>query len=364
VATQISLDSARSAFEIGRFDTALATLRQLPLQAAAPAERIEAQRLHCLSAYRLGELDEAADEARAVVGMGAGAGQGDAAPDHPGRFDVLTVGVVAAGELARYDESLEHLRALLALASRAGHLTAHVRGRGSAAVCFTLLGDPWAGRRVLAELIGLFQGLPDQTRLEATARNNHASVCLQIARMAVQGADTEASADAAEHARASMERLREIAALLSDARLVAFADVHEGELALLCGHTAQALPLLTDALARAEEAGLWAHTRQLHLLVAEALVQGADASAALTHLAAVGAKLGPGHELGARIRHHALLHRAHAALGHDAKALHHLERARELADYRHYRQQHAQSRFLRARLEMEHLYPYRGADRA
>jgi hypothetical protein len=61
----------------------------------------------------------------------------------------------------------------------------------------------------------------------------------------------------------------------------------------------------------------------------------------------------------ARIRYHSQLQRVLAARGDNVAALDHFERARSLAQYRQYRQARAQSRFLRARLELEHLYRFR-----
>ena len=349
-----TLETARAAFDGGRFDIALQILRALPEVLGDSAERAEIARLRCMSAYRLGELDEAATLVSLIIDpVGSHA-------DDAGRFDMLAIGVVAAGELARFDEAIEHLRRLLSLATRAGTLASHVRGRGSVAICFALLGDAWAGQRLLAELIGLFQGLPEQLRLEATARNNHTSVCLQLVRLATQGGDAAGAAEAMDHAQSSLDRCVEIASTLNDPRLKAFANVHQGEVAMMRGDPAHALALLTPAAAEAESTGLWAHCRQLNLLMAEARLTAGDSTAALTHLDKAGARLGEGHEIGLRIRVHSGLHRAWAARGDSAQALGHLERARELAQYRQYRQMQAQSRFLRTRLEFEHLYPFRG----
>jgi hypothetical protein len=275
---------------------------------------------------------------------------------------VLTVSVVAAGELARYEQSLEHLRLVQQAASRAGTQHDFMRGRGTMANCFALLGDPWAGQRLLAELIGQFQasaGTTADRRLEATVRVNHASVCLQIARLARQGGETADCAEALEHAQASIERTREIARELQEARIASFADVHAAELALLRSEQDGALRLLVGAVDQADAAGLWAHARQLRLLEAEALHARGDDEAAWAQLCIVGTRLGEGHEIGARIRWHSQLQRVLMARGEPTLALKHLEHARTLAQFRQYRQSRAQSRFLRARLELEHLYRFR-----
>jgi hypothetical protein len=239
-----------------------------------------------------------------------------------------------------------------------------VRARGTAANAFALLGDPWAAQRLLSELIGLFQGFTNEPRLEAQVRGNHASVCVQVARMARAGGDGAASDDAFDLAEASIARTREIAAATGEARIAAFADVHAAECALLRARGREALALLGPAVAQAEARGLPAHLRQLRLLEAEALLVQGEAPAALHRLAAVAASVTPRHELAVRIRLHALLHDAHLHTGAEAAAREHLARARGLEALRHFRQLHAQSRFARTRLELEHLYRYRdGAPR-
>ena len=66
-------------------------------------------------------------------------------------------------------------------------------------------------------------------------------------------------------------------------------------------------------------------------------------------------------ELGARIHYHSQLQRVFSAEGDAGAALAQIERARALAQYRQFRQAHAQSRYLRARLEQERLYRFRGS---
>ena len=346
------LSAVQTAYDGGRYLEALHAARAL--DAASPTFDAAAMRLRCLAAWRAGEIDEAARTAERMV-----AAVGSDANSAAARFDVLAVSVVAAGELARYDQSISHLKLLLPLAARADSLTEFVRARGTAAGCFTLLGDPWAGQRLLSELVGLFQGGTPERRLEATVRTNHASVCLQIARLAQQGGDAAGADEALEHAGASLLRAREIAGETNDDRIAAFADVHAAELALLQREPATALRLLAGAVAHAEAAGLAAHARQLRLLEAEARLGSDDTAGAQAVLEALRQRLGEGHELGVRIRFHSQQQRVCLALGDAAGALDHQEQARVLAQYRQYRQARAQSLHLRTRLELEHMYRYR-----
>ncbi len=348
------LATTQADYDAGRYLAALQQARALDRDDVGAAADGAALRLRCLAAYRLGELDESAAAALRLVLLAERDERAQAL-----RFDVLTVSVVASAELARFDQSIEHLRLVQQAAARAGTHTDFMRGRGTMANCFALLGDPWAAQRLLAELVGQFQAGSSQPRLEATVRGNHASVCLQIARLARQGDDTAGCDEALDHALASIERTREIAGALQDQRVGAFADVHAAELALLRGQHDSALTLLEGAVSHADAAGLWAHARQLRLLEAEALQSRGDSAAALGLLQTVGERLDDGHELGARIRYHSQLQRVLAARGDNVSALDHFERARSLAQFRQYRQARAQSRFLRARLELEHLYRFR-----
>jgi tetratricopeptide (TPR) repeat protein len=347
------LAHAHADYDAGRYADALLQARALEGGVSGPPDGATL-RLHCLAAYRLGELDEAAAVALRLVALTAHDERAQAL-----RFDVLAVSVMAAAELARFDQAIEHLHLVQQFAARAGTQAEFVRGRGTMARCFALLGDPWAAQRLLAELVGQFQGAGGEPGLEATVRVSHASVCLQLARMARQGGDAAACSEAIDHAQASVERTREIALQLGQQCIASFADVHAAELALLKGHHDGALVLVERALAEADDAQLWAHARQLRLLEAEALQLHGDADAAFDALCTVGRQLGDGHEIGVRIRYHSQLQRVLAARGDSVAALEHLERARTLAQFRQYRQARAQSRFLRARLELEHLYRYR-----
>jgi hypothetical protein len=353
---QSGLAATQAAYDSGRYEEALVQARALE----RAGDDQGATRLRCLAAYRLGELDDAACSAERLVSAAQRGGQVAAAP-----FDVLGVSVVAAGELARFDQCIEHLRLMQSAAARAGSLAEFVRGRGAAATAFALLGDLWAGQRLLSELAGMFQTGSGELRLEATVRTNHASVCLQIARMARQGQDAAACDEALDHAAASLERTREIARDSKDLRIAAFADVHAAELALLRSEPGPALVLLDGAVQRADSAGLWAHSRQLRLLEAEALLARGDVAGAHALLDAVASRLNEGHELSARIRFHSQMQRVLTLEGDSVGALAQLERARTIAQYRQYRQAHSQSRYLRARLELEHMYRFRpGARKA
>ena len=350
-----ALVAAQADLDAGRFQATLQVARAFDHDSVPPAERTEAVRLRTQAAFRLGELGEAADAAQALLDR-----LGGQAPTYPGRIRVLAVSVVAAAELARYEQALGHLQQMLSAAARSS-LEDYVRARGTAATCFALLGDPWAGQRLLSELLGLFQGLPSEAALEGVARNNHTGVCMLVARLARDAGDAAACAQALEHAEASLERSRELVTLTGDPRLGAFVDVHASEAMLLRGHAVAAIEPLKAAADHAADAGLPAHTRQLCVLLAEACLSAGEPERALQLLRDVATTLRDGHELSLRIRCRQLLHAALATTGQFELALAQAAQARTLEQYRLYHQLHTQSRFLRMRLELEHLYRYRAS---
>jgi hypothetical protein len=354
------LAEARAAFAQGQYALVLALLRPLERSPLVPLVRCEADSLHVVAAFRIGELAEAADRAEALnrdcdVGLEAAL---------PLRFDALAVDVVASGELLRFERSLDSLRQLLALASRLGKLGHWVRARGSAATCFALLGDLPAGRRVLAELAGAVHAPEIDPRFEATARGNLASVCLTLARQARAAGDDAAAADALEDVDAAIARSQEIAEQLRDTRIAAFVQVHLAERALLVSPHPQWLAPLQDAAETAARAGLAGHVRQLQLLQAELMCACGQHEAAALLLRGLRERLQPGHELSSRIRLHQVSARVQAALGDLAAAWAQRDEADKLQSLRQLRQSQAQSRFVRHRLELEHLFSRRPSSTA
>lgn len=344
------LAAVREAFHGGRFEPARVLARRLLGSPVPPEVALEARRLLANASFRLGHLPDTIEAGHSVID------QVGASSLHPARFDALALLVVAYGERAEYDASIEALRQLLGQAQRGDSLRDHVRARGSMAVCFTLMGDPWAGQRVLGELGQWLEKLPGESALEATVHNNHASIWLQIARSARDGGDAEARTDALVAAQATLQRARDLAGTLGDERVKAFADVHECEALLLAGDAPLVLKLVRDAMARADDAGLSAHGRFLRQLQAEAFIESNQPAAALRSLRALDARLGPGHDLTSRIRQLSLMYAACAAIGDYPQALVHIEQANELETMRAWRRAAAASKHLRLRLELEHVY--------
>ncbi len=308
--------------------------------------------LHCLAAFRLGQLGECLARARSFLqhvdpGVESTLEQ---------RFAVLAVAVVAAGESARYEECLEHLAELLGLASRLGGLSHYVRARGTAASAFLLMGDPWAAQRILSVLTCEFDRPHSEQRLETTMRCNHASLCLLLARMARDAGDDEAEQSALQDAEASVSRAMRQAVGLKDLRIVTYVQLHRAELSLRRGEIKKARVQLDGAAKDAEAAGLNAHWRHLQLLRAELLLAQGDPQQALDVLEALRQAEDANNEFSTRIRQRELEYLALVGLGRAADALQARQAYDKLLAYRSFRQARAQSTLMRTRLELEHLF--------
>lgn len=345
-----TLSQARSLHEANEPAQALRLARAVWDGVGDTAMRVEAGRLVCVNSYRLGEPGEAIRAGEATLALlKPGASQ-------TLRFDLLTVLVVAYGELARHDEAVQALRQLLAVAARRGRLADHARARSSMAACFAMMGDPWTAQHLLGTLANALQAMPRQGRAEARARLDLAWICLQAARMARDAADPAAAAAMLEAAQANLSRSDEIAAQQHGrSRIGVFSRMHQCEFELLSGRHAQALARVGVALADAERLQMQGHTRRLHLIQAELLLDTGHPRAALDLLEPMLEELGPGHELAARIRSFDLGARACIALGDTTRGVLCMEHQRALELYRMTRQLQALSRHAQARLEFEHL---------
>lgn len=343
------LNRARSLHQANEPAVALRLARSVWETPGDAATRVQAGWLVCVSSYRLGELAEAIH-----------AGEGALALLEPNasqtlRFDILALLVVAYGELARHDESVQALQQLVRLRTRRGTLRDHTRARSSMAACFALMGDPWTAQQLLGQLADGLRALPRQGRLEAKARINMAWIGLQAARMARDAADPDLAGRMLASARTSLARSEEITAQHGHSRIALFSQMHQCEYELLSGQHAQALERVAAALPKTRQAHLHAHTRRLELIQAELLLETGSARPALDVLEPLLLRLGPGHDLSARLQAFDLAARACAALGDTTRSLVCMERQRALELYRVTRQLQAMSRHARIRLELEHL---------
>jgi tetratricopeptide (TPR) repeat protein len=340
----------QQAFHEGRLADAVAATRR-----AAPDD-LGAAQCRAMAAFQLGEMTECADAAVRVAPETASnpAVQADQA-------SMLSASVVASCETLRFDQALAHLQQMLASARRSGDLASYMKARGTAANCFALMGDPWAAQRLLAELAGFFMPGANELAIETTVRGNLCATYLIIARWAKLGQDSESMEEAMTHAETNAQRSVELAASARSPRSKAFADVHLADIAILRGQPRQALGLLSAAIHSAEQAGFWGHVRALRVMQAEAALDAGELHAAHQALKAVAANLNEGHEISSRIRYYRLMQAWHTTQGQLAEAARQGQAALALEERRTYAQFLAQSKYLRTRLELEHLYRYRSS---
>lgn len=347
-----ALQRARALRDANDLAAAHELARQIWKRSTEAEQGIEAGVIACSAAFRLGELGhaiEAGEQVLALLRPGA---------VRPQRFDVLAQLTVAYGELARYDEAINAVLAMFDLSDRTRSLRDTVRARGTAASCFALMGDPWAAYRLMSDVADQLSALPGESRIEATARINTASICLLAARMSRAADDRSGTQDMLDAAAESVERTSAIARELGDARIEAFAQVHACEAALLRGQFAATLPRVRAALeqlagAQASHVRLPAQERWLRLFEAEILIEQGEAGQALQTVQPLVRQLGPNHELSARIRVLDLLARATAANGDAPRALTFRERFLALEQHRSARQLRAVSFHHRARADIE-----------
>jgi tetratricopeptide (TPR) repeat protein len=355
-----ALELARQRFADGRLVAVVELLEPIDRQDLPATQVASIDHLQCVASFRLGQLSDSLRCAQSFLTRVDSGIESEVEQ----RFSVLAVAVVAAGELALYEQSLQYLAELLTLSARLGDLSHYVRARGTAASAFLLLGDLWAAQRVLNALSGEFDRAHDEQRLETTMRCNHASLCLQLVRMAREADDAEAATQALQEAAVSVRRATSRASELQDLRLVIFVRLHEVELSMLQGHLEQAEQHLAHALHDAQSAGLNAHWRHMQLLEAELLLMRGTADRALPILEGLVAAEHAGNELSTRIRLHDLQCRCLSALGHHAAALSARQAHDKLQAARAFRQGRAQSTLMRTRLEMEHLFLRRSDGKA
>ncbi len=353
---ETSLDQLRRDFAAQQFNQVLrashAWLRSVAAAAPERDTQVDVLRMRALSAQRMGELALARKACRQALRL---LGEDRT---HPLRLEVLVVLVNVAGQLVRLDESINALRELLPITSRSERLADYVRGRSTTANFFAYLGDPWAARHIFDEVIVALDKLPEQRRLKAVALNNVVAACVHQARMAELGGDQGDTAKALASARSYIETMRVAVAEVGDGSLAAVAGLNTAEVALMAGETTVARSVLLPAAEQARAREWHANAWRLDVMLAEAALHDGDAALARQHLLSVG-PLGAGHEVELRILWHGLMHRAHAGPDPAAERLahQHLRDTQALVGMRLYRQQRAQSRYLRTRLELDYLYP-------
>lgn len=347
------LQRCRELLEAGELRKSVELQLALPAAEMTAAQQLDLATLQCRAAFRAGEHADAVEAAARVLALS----EADTEAGLAARFDALAVQAVSAGELASFELSLEGLPEMMTLANRRRDGLHWVRARGTAASVLSLLGDPWAARRVLVHLRDNLAGAAGDRRFEPTVHNNLASVELLVARMARDAGDAEALQAALERAKDAVDRATQVALDSGQARLEALAAVHRVELQVLGGSedpgTRRALDDFIDSIAAS---GQNSHLRQFLLLRAEARLAAGEPRAAVPDLERVQTLAHEGTELSTRVRARQLLARALRETGDWQGALTQASEGERLARTLGWRIACVNSTHARIRLELEHLF--------
>jgi hypothetical protein len=351
--SQTALEAARRSLDQGNLRQALDELRCVPNDLLHSGQLVEALSLLCRTAFRVGEHGQAIEAGGALLDRcDAGSEAGLAA-----RFDALAVVVVSAGELARFELSLERLPELVTLAGRRRDMSHWVRARGTAASVLCLLGDPWAAQRVLAHVKDRLERHSGYEGSAPTVYSNLVSIELLIARMAGEAGELRARDAALARAEELSAHAEALATARGDDRLRGLGTVHRLEIAILAGASRVADPeSLEPAIAGAERSGRDSQVRQLLLLRAEVWLGWGAPELAKRDLDRAQSRIHEGAELSVQIRARQLLGRTERALARWQEASVHDLEADRLSRFLAWRLAWTQSTHARARLELEHLF--------
>lgn len=345
------VDEAGRALEAGDYGRVLSLLA--PVVARPPGREPLARVLSLLAraSFRLGEYDDAVRHSHdLLLAIDAGV-QMALAP----RFSVLGVAAVACALIDRFEDAVGHAIAVQGVGKRLEAPEYRLRAHGTAATVIILLGDPWAGARMLDGLVPAVRQAGGGRELEAAAQRNRAGCALILARLARDAGDPAARDAALRQAEAA---LAEEAALVarSDARAADFVAEHRADLALLRGDVAGCHRVLDETASAGGAPPVPGRLRALQLLRVEARLLAGDAHGACALADAMVPSLRAGHEVAYRLRLAALRADALAAAGrHEAAAEARRAHQRAVAAH-HFAQTAALSRTARQRLELEHVW--------
>lgn len=319
------------------------------------ADRRLGVQLAVRSAHRLGNYGDAVNLLPQAL---------EAWADHaqaPEFFDLLGSAVMCFGGLAHYEDMIEAMRRLHSHPSRSGSLAYHVRARMLAAVGLGLLGDTWAGLRILSEAAGHLKSLahmPEAELIEASVLANHAGVCVMSAWVHHDKGDIEGCKQQLTAAKQSATRARELALAHGEHRLAAFSDLHDAEFAIAWPTRQPPFDLtrLYSSLEHAKVHHLPGEVRTMSLVLAQSLYESGEHAQAAAVLDSIEAASRPEHDLSCRLRYWKLRHLVWRALGDATAAFAALEEWSALQRWHHAALLHAQSSTLRRRLELEHIY--------
>jgi diguanylate cyclase (GGDEF)-like protein len=341
-AAQVALASSRVT---AARSAALEAYRRTDASAAA---RADAGLLLCQLHYRLGELRELADAGALVQQLLADVGR------DPERFELMRWVTLACCEIGRFEQALLSASENLACAQAPGVRSAeHVLALNAMGACFERMGDPWQAERLFGDALAI-AAREDLRQERLVTLNNLTAMLIGLYLVLRDGGDADEPRAALQRALIHAERARELALVTDDPFLRTVVDGNLAEVLMHLGRFSQAQVLLDAALDRARGYELRAQAWHIRCTLGELRLARGDALHAVDEFDALLGELGGAGSSATELRLHRALHRACRDVGSTERALHHLERARQLEHRRAVQQLKAQSRHLVTKLEAEH----------
>ena len=325
--------------------------RDLAGELGRSADQARAGAWQCLQLLRMGRNDEVLTAASAVLALMDEPSVAKELADM--RRELLRTVTLAGSEAGAFDQALDAAHELVRSTAGLGEDGPALNAAFALAACFERMGDSWQAGRVLTEALALHgEGAAAMPRLVAT--NGLCAISIGVMHR-LRDTDAEGEAQAMlERARAAGERAHALLAQVPDPSYEVAVLGNLGEVMLHQGDATAAEPLLRQAAARAEEAGLQAHAWRVRATWGDWLLAMAGPSEALAAMRTLLAELGPAGSPQTALRAHHTAYRACRALGDFAQALTHFEAVSRLERTRVVTQLRAQSRLFVTRTEAQH----------
>ncbi|MCY7315415.1 MAG: diguanylate cyclase [Rubrivivax sp.] len=318
----------------------------LALQLQRPTDHAHAAAAACTHLLRLGRLQPLLDDARRVLPLLVGEQHAAA------RCELLRCVAMAASDSGAFDIGLDAAHELVQTAQRTGDTDAAFIAVYAQAVCLERMGDSWQAVRLLTQAL---QSSPGErsSRAWLVAAN---AVCAINVGMAHRLRGTGAAAELQQALHNGRQYGLQAMQLLQSVADVAYevaATGNLGEVLLLQGEPAAALPLLQRAQRLAQTHGLQAHHWRVQTTLADWRLATGDAAGALQAAEQLLADMGQTAPPQTAIRAHDSAYRASRAQGLHERALQHLEAAEQRERERATAQLRAQSLLFVTRTESQ-----------
>ncbi|MFO1270830.1 MAG: hypothetical protein U1F50_03955 [Rubrivivax sp.] len=323
---------------------AAAQARELAAELGRREDEMLAALRECGHLFRLGQLAEAVDLCQALRRAAAAAGLG--APLQAEQREMLRVLVLAACELARFDIAMEAAQELARLCAPLAEPGPRLMAAYALAACLERMGDSWQAMDVLEGALAADPPVPSRERL--IANSGLAAVAIGMFHR-LRGIE-DGSAVLARARAAAEQAQAQLGAAEPAARITVIGNL--GEILLHQGELAASRRLLDESLALAQQAELRAYEWRITATLADWHLAAAETAQALHQAEGLLAEMGSAAPLQTAIRAHDTACRACRQLGHDRRALTHLEAFERLERRRTVQQLRAQSQLAAARAQM------------